>query len=75
MKLKILSLLLLLFSSASQLAAQITSNPEKFSPRLRTFHFTYNFTVKDIPSGAKRVSVWVPMHRSGPESRQLAAFR
>jgi transglutaminase-like putative cysteine protease len=60
-KLKILSLLLLLFSSASQLAAQITSNPEKFSPPLRTFHFTYNFTVKDIPSGAKRVRVWVPV--------------
>jgi hypothetical protein len=60
-KLKILSLLLLLFWSASQLAAQITSNPEKFSPPLRTFHFTYNFTVKDIPSGAKRVRVWVPV--------------
>ena len=25
------------------------------------FHFTYNFTVKDIPSAAKRVRVWVPV--------------
>ena len=61
MKLRILSSLLLLSFAACQLAAQATSNAQKFSPPTRTFHFTYNFTVKDIPSGAKRVRVWVPI--------------
>ncbi len=60
MKLRIFSLLLLFFP-AYQLAAQGPSNVEKFSPPRRTFRFTYNFTVKDIPSGAKRVRVWVPV--------------
>jgi len=60
-KLRILSSLLLLFFPVYQLAAQATSNAEKFSPPARTFRFTYNFTVKDIPSGANRVRVWVPV--------------
>jgi hypothetical protein len=33
----------------------------KFSPSTRTFRFTYNFTVKHIPSPAKRVRVGVPV--------------
>ncbi len=61
MKLRVLSSLLLLFLRTSQLAAQATSNTEKFSPPTRTFRFTYNFTVKDIPSDAKRLRVWVPV--------------
>src|SRR5437016_4051002 len=61
MRLRVLSSLLLLFFPACQLAAQATSNAQKFSPPIRTFRFTYNFTVKDIPSGAKRVRVWVPV--------------
>src|SRR3954468_21548128 len=61
MKLRILSSLLLLFFSSYQLAGQASSDARKFSPSTRTFHFTYNFTVKDIPSGAKRVRVWVPV--------------
>lgn len=60
MKLRVLSPMLLFFS-ASLLAAQTTSNTEKFSPPNRTFHFNYNFTVKDIPAGAKRVRVWAPV--------------
>src|ERR1700737_3856265 len=60
-KLRVLSSLLLLFFPACQLAAQATSNAQKFSPPARTFRFTYNFTVKDIPSGAKRVRAWVPV--------------
>ena len=64
MKLRVLSLLLLLFLPVYQLAAPATSNPPKFSPPIRTFHFTYNFTVKDIPSEAKRVRVWVPVAQS-----------
>ena len=61
MRMRVLSALLLLLVPACQLAAQTTSNAPKFSPPKRTFRFTYNFTVKDIPSGAKRVRVWVPV--------------
>jgi len=61
MKMRVLSSLLLLFVPACQLAAQTTSQAQRFSPPKRTFRFTYNFTVKDIPSGAKRVRVWVPV--------------
>src|SRR5258707_519595 len=64
MRLRVLSSLLLLFFPACQLAAQATSNTEKFSPPTRTFRFTYNVTVKDIPSGAKRVRVWIPVPQS-----------
>ena len=69
MKLGVLSssLLLLLLTflcPIGQLAAQIDSNAQKFSPPARTFRFTYNFTVKDIPSGAKRVRVWIPLPQS-----------
>ena len=54
-----LSFLLLLFLG-SLLAAQ-SAPDQKFSPPSRTFQFTYSFTVKDIPSDAKRVRVWVPV--------------
>jgi len=60
-KLRVLSSLLLLFVPACRLAAEPTSNARKFSPPTRTFRFAYNFTVKDIPSGAKRVRVWIPV--------------
>ena len=61
MRLRVLPLLLLLFFPACQLAAQATSNSQKFSPPSRTFRFTYSFTVKDIPPGTKLVRVWVPV--------------
>ncbi len=61
MRLQLLSSFLLLLGSASQLAAQATSTTQKFSAPARTFRFTYNFAVKDIPSGTKRVRVWVPI--------------
>jgi len=62
--LRVLTLLLLLSFLACQLAAQSTSSVHKFSPPSRTFHFTYSFTVKDIPSDAKQVRVWVPVPQS-----------
>jgi len=65
MRLRILSSLLLLFP-VSQSTAQANSNAQKFSPPARTFHFTYNFTVKDIPPGAKQVRVWVPVPQTDP---------
>ena len=61
MKLCVLSSLLLLFVTVCQLAAHAASHGEKFSPPTRTFRFTYNFTVKDVPSGAKRLRVWIPV--------------
>ena len=61
MKLRVLSSLLLLFFPASLLAAEAASHAEKFSAPRRTFRFTYTFTVKEIPSGTKRVRVWVPV--------------
>ncbi len=60
MKLRVLTSLLLLFP-VYQLAAQAPSGSPKFSPPTRTFRFTYSFTVKDIPSGTKRVRVWIPV--------------
>src|SRR5207249_8450231 len=69
MRLRVLSSLLLLFFPACQLAAQATSNAQKFSPPTRTFRFTYNFTVKDIPSGAKRVRVWAPVPQTANTKR------
>jgi transglutaminase-like putative cysteine protease len=68
MKLRILVSLLLFFLSiqatVSQLTAQATSDTQKLSLQARTFRFTYNFSVKDIPSGTKRVRVWVPVPQS-----------
>ncbi|HET7889993.1 MAG TPA: transglutaminase-like domain-containing protein [Candidatus Sulfotelmatobacter sp.] len=61
MRLRVPLSLLLLFSPLCQLSAQASLNAQKFSPPARTFRFTYNFTVKDIPAGAKRVRVWIPL--------------
>jgi transglutaminase-like putative cysteine protease len=60
-KLRVLPWLLLLFFPTRQLAIQVNSGAQNLSPPTRTFRFTYNFTVKDIPSGAKRVRVWIPV--------------
>lgn len=69
MKLRVLVSLLLAFflsnqATISRLAAQSTSDTQKSSLHARTFRFTYNFSVKDIPSGTKRVRVWVPVPQS-----------
>lgn len=61
MRLRLLSSLLLLVFPTGQLLAQARSTTQKFSPPSRTLRFTYKFTVNDIPSGAKRVRVWVPV--------------
>ena len=62
MKLRVSSSLLVLLLAAS--LAQAAESSQKFSPPARTFRFTYSFTVKDIPAGAKRARVWVPVPRS-----------
>jgi transglutaminase-like putative cysteine protease len=60
-RLRIFSSLLLFLFPFGLLIAQATSNAKKFSPSSRTFRFTYHFTVKNIPSGAKQVRVWAPV--------------
>ena len=65
MKLRIPSTLLLLFLLPACLwAGEAASTAQKFSPPARKFHFTYSFAVTDIPSGAKRVRVWIPVPQS-----------
>lgn len=66
MKLRIFSLLPLLLLLASPVTPQTSSTPNRFSPPKRAFRFTYNFTVKDIPTGAKQVRVWVPVAQTDP---------
>jgi len=62
MRLKVFSSAVILLSlSAYQWAAPDSTNDHKFSPRVRRFRFSYSFTVKDIPAGAKRVRVWIPV--------------
>lgn len=61
MRLRVFSPLFLLIFPICHLAVQGASKPQKFSPPVRTFRFTYNFTVKDIPPDAKRVRVWIPL--------------
>jgi transglutaminase-like putative cysteine protease len=67
---------LLIALTASQFVAQAPANPQKFSPPSRTFRFTYSFTVKDIPAGAKRVRVWVPVPQTDQhQSVQVLAVK
>jgi transglutaminase-like putative cysteine protease len=66
MRLRVPMWLLLFSLPACLLSAQAKSNAQKFSPSKRTFHFTYNFTVKDIPAGAKQVRVWIPVPQTDP---------
>ena len=39
---------------------------DNFSPPSRTFQFAYQVTLKDIPSGASRVRVWIPLAVTDP---------
>jgi transglutaminase-like putative cysteine protease len=70
MRLRVVSSLLLLIAVPC-FAGQSTSQSAKFSPPARTFRFTYNFTVKDVPSGVKHMRVWVPV----PQTDQHQSVR
>ena len=63
MRLRVPSPLLVLFFLVCQLAAQTPSNVQKFSPSARTFRFTYNFTVKDIPLKRSECACGFRCHR------------
>jgi len=60
MRLRILPLFPLLIIPTGLLTAQSAAT-QNFSAPSRAFRFTYNFTVKDIPAGAKLLRVWVPV--------------
>ena len=60
MRLRVFSSFFFSLFLGSLLAAQ-SAPDQKFSPPSRTFHFTYSFTVKDVPPSAKSVRVWVPV--------------
>lgn len=60
MRLRVFSSFFFSLFLGSLLAAQ-SAPDQKFSPPSRTFHFTYSFTVKDVPPTAKSVRVWVPV--------------
>jgi transglutaminase-like putative cysteine protease len=47
------------FTRAETVAAAVV-------PRERSFAFEYKTTVKDIPSGAKRVELWIPVPHDSP---------
>jgi transglutaminase-like putative cysteine protease len=44
-----------------------------FSPPSRTFAFTYQVNIKDIPSGAQRVRVWIP--RATTDANQTVVLK
>ena len=69
MSLRVLSWLLLLSCPASLWAGDTGASNQPFSAPSRTFRFTYKFTVKDIPAGAKRVRVWVPVPQTDQHQR------
>jgi transglutaminase-like putative cysteine protease len=58
------SLWLLCFAASLCTAQTPTPDKQKFSLPSRKFHFTYAFTIKDIPAGTKLVRVWAPVARS-----------
>lgn len=60
MRLRVLPSLLILLAAA-QFDGQSLDNAKNFTPASRSFHFTYKFTVKDMPADAKRIRVWVPV--------------
>ncbi len=45
-------------------AASIAAAPEAFSPKTRTFDFTYQVRIEDLPVGSHVVRIWIPMARS-----------
>jgi transglutaminase-like putative cysteine protease len=54
-------LTLMLFCISALLALRLAGRaPGEFSPPSRTFLFTYQVTLKNLPAGAQRVRLWIP---------------
>jgi transglutaminase-like putative cysteine protease len=54
------STLALILLSALLVLPIVAQPAGEFSPPSRTFRFTYQVTLKDIPAGSRRVRVWIP---------------
>jgi transglutaminase-like putative cysteine protease len=65
----------LLFSCVSTLLAMpvVAGAAGEFSPPSRTFLFTYQVTLKAIPTGTKRVRIWIP--RPASDTNQTVVLR
>ena len=46
--------------------AQKTDSAPRMNPRVRRFQFEYKATVKDIPTGSKKVDLWIPVPHDTP---------
>ena len=65
---------LVLFCLSALMALPVVARaPGEFSPPSRTFLFTYQVTLKDLPAGAQRVRVWIP--RAVTDSNQTVALK
>jgi transglutaminase-like putative cysteine protease len=53
----------IVFSLAAGLALSQAAGPEI---RTRSFHFDYKAVVKDVPAGARRLDVWIPVPHDDP---------
>src|ERR1035437_3954276 len=47
--------------------------PGEFSPPSRTFLFTYQVNLKELPSEARRVRIWIP--RAASDSNQTVVLK
>src|SRR5256714_10105900 len=46
--------------------ARGAANADASAPRERHFEFEYKATVKDVPAGAKKVELWIPIPHDSP---------
>ena len=51
---------------ASVIAFRFASRAGAVAPRERRFQFEYKATVKEIPTGAKKVDLWIPVPHDTP---------
>jgi transglutaminase-like putative cysteine protease len=56
---------------AALAAAPAEPGGEPGAEATRTFRFTYTVTVRDIPAGARRLSIWVPVPETDPHQQVL----
>jgi transglutaminase-like putative cysteine protease len=66
--------LFIVASMAALLLVSANTRDAWAKPRVRDFKFEYRATVKDIPSGAKRVDVWIPVPHDG-DFQEIKSFK
>jgi transglutaminase-like putative cysteine protease len=55
------------------LSTPVTARTPEFSPPARTFLFTYQLTLTDIPASARKVRVWIP--RASTDANQTVVLK